>query len=123
MESKRILLVDDDVNICDLFSMTLEQNGYDVVKAYDGMSAMGVLTKQVNLIDMLVTDVRLSGFTGVELCKYYLKNHKYGKVVFITGNIDFDDIDDVQFIDNVLLLQKPFAPSELNALISKFFSD
>ncbi|MGN1320214.1 MAG: DNA-binding response regulator, partial [Acutalibacteraceae bacterium] len=39
MDSKKILVVDDDVNICELLRLYLEKDGFDVVVANDGEDA------------------------------------------------------------------------------------
>lgn len=119
MESEHILIVDDDEAICDVFSLMLERE-YTVFKAYDGNEAMSILDSHHKLIDVLITDVRLSGVSGIDLCHQYVEDNPKGKVIFITGNIVFPGVDDVQYLDNVLLMQKPFTPSELSMAVRSF---
>src|SRR5581483_11337987 len=63
---QRILLVDDDPAICDLVSSVLEMDGYDVVSANDGASALD-LAKGDGGIGLVLSDVVMPGINGVQL--------------------------------------------------------
>ncbi|MBI4012150.1 MAG: response regulator [Candidatus Rokubacteria bacterium] len=67
---KRVLVVDDDAAICELFSKFLERDGYAVAVAYDGRSALERL--RANSVDLLILDINmpeLGGATLVELLR------------------------------------------------------
>ncbi|MFA5845143.1 MAG: response regulator [Coriobacteriia bacterium] len=62
-----VLLVDDDLGILDVYQLYLESNGYEVVCATDGVSALEVIGRQ--LPDVMLADVRMplmDGFTLVD---------------------------------------------------------
>lgn len=60
-----ILVVEDDKELCGLFSKTLMKNGYYAVSAEDAKSALAVLEKEY--IDLMITDVMMPGMNGFEL--------------------------------------------------------
>lgn len=60
----KILVCDDDKEIVEAIDIYLSQEGYEVLKAYDGEEALKVLGKE--RIDLLVIDVMSQNWTGSE---------------------------------------------------------
>jgi two-component system KDP operon response regulator KdpE len=68
----RVLVVDDEPQILRVLRRSLESNGFEVVTAPDGASALTVLqTTQVHLV---ITDLRMPDMDGVELCSEIRKS-------------------------------------------------
>ena len=63
----RILLVDDDANLLDMLSLSLEDAGHEVHTAPDGM--VGLKKAQALRPDMVLSDVNLPGLDGFTLCR------------------------------------------------------
>lgn len=66
MKNEQILVVDDDREIVKALAILLEQEGYEVLKAYDGMQALDLLTS--NSVRLVLIDVmmpRLDGLSAV----------------------------------------------------------
>ncbi|RKG94740.1 response regulator [Corallococcus sp. CA053C] len=61
-----ILLVDDEVDILDVYSDLLESMGHDVLRAGDGLQALEVARRRQP--DLVVTDRMMPRMNGVELC-------------------------------------------------------
>ncbi|HEY8830417.1 MAG TPA: response regulator, partial [Candidatus Limnocylindria bacterium] len=60
MGSRRVLVVDDDRDLCDLLSDFLSEEGYDVTRAYAGQDAIDAAlasTPDAVLLDLLLPDV------------------------------------------------------------------
>ncbi len=53
----RILVCDDDKEIVEAIEIYLQQEGYEVIKAYDGAQALELLKKQA--VDLLIIDVMM----------------------------------------------------------------
>jgi DNA-binding response OmpR family regulator len=64
---KRILLVEDDPSAIRLVSFTLEQEGYEVLTASNGLE--GLRKAREEKPDLLVLDVMLPGLDGFEVCQ------------------------------------------------------
>ena len=61
----RILVVDDEPGIRVMLSAALKREGHDVLLATDGQSALATL--ETGPVDLVVTDIRMPGMTGIEL--------------------------------------------------------
>lgn len=64
---KRILVVEDDVRLCEVFREVLAAEGYEVGVAHDGESALAALDTQGP--DLLVVDINLPGLGGASLVR------------------------------------------------------
>lgn len=65
----RILLVDDDTAFLDLMRRALSADGHDTTVADGGAEARDLLQKGPGAFDVVVTDVNMPGFSGVELLR------------------------------------------------------
>jgi CheY-like chemotaxis protein len=61
---KKILVVDDEENICSLYREEFEDMGYEVTTASDGASALAALEK--GAYDLVTLDMRMKGLDGIE---------------------------------------------------------
>ncbi len=59
----RILVCDDDKEIVEAIEIYLQQEGYEVIKAYDGAQALELLKKQA--VDLLIIDVMMPKLDGI----------------------------------------------------------
>ena len=85
----RILLVDDDANLLDVLSMTLEDAGHDVITARDGVS--GLRKVEQGAPELLVSDVNMPGIDGFTLCRRLREKGHTLPIVLLTardGEID-----------------------------------
>jgi PAS domain S-box-containing protein len=82
MESK-ILIVDDEESICFGFKVHLEKEGYEVQVANDYSEALEAIDKQEP--DVIIADIILGGFTGIDLLEEIRKNGLSIPVIMITG--------------------------------------
>jgi DNA-binding response OmpR family regulator len=74
MSKKYILIVDDDPDLVETVGMLLENKGYEVGKAYDGIEGEEAIKKRRP--DVLVLDVMMPRKDGYKLCKE-LKTNKW----------------------------------------------
>ena len=63
----KILIVDDDVNICELVKLYLLKAGYEPLIAYNSVKAMQIFNDEQP--SLVVLDVMLPGTNGIEICK------------------------------------------------------
>jgi two-component system, response regulator, stage 0 sporulation protein F len=62
--TKRILVVDDEENICQLYKEELEEMGFEVTTVLDGGSALAAIEK--SRYDLVTLDMRMKGMDGIE---------------------------------------------------------
>ncbi len=88
MSPHRILIVDDQREISRLLRSTLETLEYEleVVEIPSGEEA--ILYSARKKIDLLVSDYRLAGMSGIELMRKVQKNHPQAKIILVTGQTD-----------------------------------
>ena len=67
MNKERILIVDDDKNICELLRLYLEKEGYETAMAHDGENALNVFDEDA--FDLVLLDVMMPRVDGWEACR------------------------------------------------------
>ena len=114
----KILLVDDDKGIIDLISQYLKIEGYEVFTAEDGPS--GLKTFESFQPDLIVLDIMLPGFDGLELLsKIRQRSEVY--VIMLTAKTEETDKIVGLTIGADDYMAKPFSPRELIARIKAAF--
>lgn len=78
---KRILLVEDDFYILDIYQTKLNDEGYKVLIAEDGEVAWNILDKEKGQVDLMLIDVSMPHVNGLEFMRKV--KDKYKKVPFI----------------------------------------
>jgi two-component system response regulator PilR (NtrC family) len=113
--NKTILLVDDDLDFCDLIAPILEKQGFKVITAYTLESAKVQLiaySPSIILLDHIMPDG-----LGAEFLVSNKKQLENKNVIFITGDPSSDLMDKVKDLGVFDFLPKPFHPSVLNKII------
>jgi len=81
--TKTILVVEDDVDLLDLYEEVLKANTFNVIKATDGQEAISKYKESHP--DLVIMDGNMSGLDGYEAFNQIRKADKNAKVVIITG--------------------------------------
>ncbi len=79
----RILVIEDEKRVADLLKIGLEENGYQVVVAYDG--EMGLRLFQVETFDLVISDIILPKLNGFELCQEIRKTNEQIPLLMLTA--------------------------------------
>jgi len=84
MDSNRILVVDDEEDLCEILQFNLETEGYTVHVAY---SAEEALTKNISDFDLLILDVMMGEMSGFKLARILSQNPETANVpiIFLTA--------------------------------------
>ena len=81
--TKKILVVDDELSIRELFVDTFADTGYEVRTAETGEQALEILKDE--RIDVIFLDLRLFGMNGIELCRQIRKTNPISVIYAMTG--------------------------------------
>ena len=84
----RLLLVDDEISIREVTAAILSQEGYEILTAADGLQALELLRRFHP--DVLVTDLRMPGMSGMELVKIVRKQFPRLPVIIVSGDFNGD---------------------------------
>lgn len=84
--NKRIMVIEDDECLRDLYQEVLEDEGYEVLTAGDGRQGLTMLEQ--NKTDLLVLDIGLPGMDGLEVLAR-LDRHKGVKVIVLTSDPEY----------------------------------
>lgn len=86
----KILLVEDDQELCQLFNRVLTNNGYQTICAFDGKQALDVLDREY--IDLIVSDIMMPNMDGYELVSSLRESGISIPVLMITAKDSFYDM-------------------------------
>ena len=108
----RVLVVDDEPQICGFVSLVLRDAGYHVTTAGDGPGAMAVVAEQ-GAPDLLLTDFRMPQMNGDELAARLRQSLPDLKVLYLTGYSQALFDNRTLLWEGEAFLEKPSSPSEL----------
>ena len=115
----RILIVDDEESITEIFQFILEDEGYTVDTASSGQEALSLAESQY---DLVVLDINIHDISGDQVAKEILKRHTDVKIVMMTGYPELVESIRTLDIDIADILVKPFSPDVLQRLIKEVLS-
>ncbi|RMG12749.1 MAG: sigma-54-dependent Fis family transcriptional regulator [Planctomycetota bacterium] len=119
MKRPRILVVDDEEGMREVCSDTLEQLGdVEVVTEGDPLRAKTLLDEQS--FDLMVTDIRMPGLSGVELLRHARERDPDLPVLMLTGFPSVETAVESMKLGAVDYVTKPFLPDELVANARRF---
>lgn len=109
-----VLIVEDERNLCCLIRDNLQEQGYQVLQAFDGPSAL-TMAKDA-LPDLVILDIMLPGMDGLEVCRR-LRQDSIMPILMLTARAE--EIDRVLGLELGAddYLTKPFSMRELKARV------
>ena len=113
--SQKVLVVDDEQSIVTLLKYNIEQAGYQVIVAYDGVQALEKVNEEKP--DLVVLDVMLPEKDGIEVCKTIRSDKNQVPILMLTARDDeFDRVLGLELgADDYMT--KPFSPREVVARV------
>ncbi len=115
--AQRILVIDDDTDICLLLRRFLSKNGFDVAIAHDG--ATGLATLDSFTPDLVLTDFRLGDLDGTTILSTIKERLPHVPVLIITGYSDIKVAINVMKQGAYDYITKPLFPDEILLTIRK----
>lgn len=110
---KRILLVDDELDVVELVKMRLEANGYSVLTALDGKEALDTARKERP--DLVILDLMLPKIDGYRVCAMLKHDQRYAKIpiILFTARAQESDVAMGTEAGGDCYIIKPFDPDVL----------
>ena len=117
MAQEKILLVDDDPNVLELLSVTLENKGYRILLANNGKEALAHFKKEQPQVVLL--DIRMSGIDGVEVLHQIKEINKATSVIMMTAYGAMDTVIETIQLGAYDYLTKPLDLRKVEVLIGR----
>ena len=121
--STRILVVDDDENICRVVQRMLNAAGYDVEVANNGQEALAKLTPDVAVV---LSDVLMPEMDGIEMIMRLRKEVPDAKIISMSGGGIQDKehvLEIAQRLGAVKTLSKPFSREDLLGAVQEVLGE
>ncbi len=114
MEAQTILVIDDDTAIQDLIEIYLRNEGFQVLKAGNGLEALDILAKVK--VHLAILDIMMPKLDGIQAC---LKIREQNELPIIMLSAKVEDLDKIHGLSVGAddYLTKPFNPLELVARV------
>ena len=122
VEKATVLLVEDNSEVRHLMRDILTGVGYVVLEAPGVEEAMAIGRNHPEPVDLLVSDIVMPGFSGVELARRLVSIRPGMAVLYVSGYSDEEVASRALEGPRVAYLQKPFSPSELAARAAETIS-
>lgn len=114
LPTKKVLVVDDERRIVEIVKAYLERDGYKVVAAYDGKSAVDLVRKERP--DLVVLDLMLPEISGWDVCRI-LRKESDVPIIMLTARDDTTDKIVGLELGADDYVTKPFDPKEVTARV------
>ena len=109
-----ILVCDDDKEIVDAIDIYLSQEGYHILKAYDGLQAIEIMKKEE--VHLILLDIMMPNIDGLTATLKMREKHNFPIILLSAKSEDTDKITGLSFgADD--FVTKPFNPLELMARV------
>lgn len=117
VKTARVLVVDDEAYIVELVKFNLEKEGYKVLVAGDGLSALEMVKKERP--DLVLLDIMLPKIDGLEVCRTLKQDDEYNTIPIIMLTAKGEEIDTVLGLEMGAddYIKKPFSPREMVARV------
>ena len=118
--AKKILAVDDELDILKIVAFRFKKAGYEVIEAVDGQKAMDLIKAQNP--DLVILDLRLPILDGWEVCRRIKGSDEFKSTPVIllsasAGTLNLETMKELKADDYLL---KPFEPEVLLEKVKRF---
>ena len=117
MTNGRILVVDDDPSLRRVLQVQLEQEGYDVAVTASAQQTLSVL--QLRHFDLVITDLRMPGMSGLELLKHARFQYPQTIVIMLTAFGTVDTAVEAMKAGAFDYLTKPVHSDEMSLVVHR----
>lgn len=119
-----ILVVDDEVKITEILKAYLEREGFGVLVAHDGKSALESV--RMKTPDLVILDLMLPDIPGEEVCKM-IRNESGIPIIMLTAKVEETDMIEGLGIGADDYIMKPFSPrnviARIKAVLRRYHQD
>ena len=122
--SKRILVVDDEYDVCMVYQMVLQDAGFECISYTDSVKALQEFRHAY--YDLILLDIKMPVLNGFELCKKILELDKTVHIIFITASEEYYEKFRSQHfpeLGKINYIQKPIGNDELLQIVNMIIAN
>jgi DNA-binding NtrC family response regulator len=113
MVAQAIAIIDDEVDLVNLFKEALENNGFEVNTFIDPVQAFNILEKKIQECRLILSDFRMPNLNGYELCTELIKLNPKLQVILMTAYDTIECNDTSKFT----IVKKPILVAQLLQIV------
>jgi DNA-binding NtrC family response regulator len=117
VSSPRILVVDDEMIVCESCKRILEEDGYEVETSLSGREAFDKMKESP--FDIIITDLKMPEIDGMEVLRTFRKEYPDAIVIMITGFSTVETAVEAMKLGAFDYIPKPFTPDEVSIVVKK----
>ena len=114
-----VLVVDDEPNILQITSATLEKFGYRSITASDGVEGLAIFAERKDEIDIVITDISMPLMDGPSMIRALRRIQSHVRVIVMSGLMNPEQTTDLKTLNVVAMLDKPFSAETLLNTLSQ----
>jgi DNA-binding NtrC family response regulator len=114
---RKILVVDDEADICDFVKNFLQERGYQVRTASSGEDAITIARQ--DRPELILLDIRMKGLDGIAALKHIKEINRSQKVIMITALDDQEKMDEASRLGACDYITKPLMLDYLEEAVEK----
>jgi two-component system, NtrC family, response regulator HydG len=115
--TKKVLIIDDDTDLCLLLSRFLTKNGYETATAPSGQKGIALYNSEP--FDAVICDFRLGDMNGIQVINALKKTNPHAAILIITGYSDIKTAVEVIKQGAFDYIIKPLIPDEVLSILNK----
>jgi len=108
---KKVLIIEDDIEISDVVAVNLESNGIKTEQVHDGL--LGLSRSKSGEFDLIILDIMLPGLDGISICRNLREENYNTPILMLTAKIDEIDLVLSLELGADDYMRKPFSMREL----------
>ncbi len=113
----KVLLIDDDFNLCKVLAYQLEKNGFTVSTAKNGEEGISLFSK--NEFDIVITDIQMPDISGIDVLRKIRGENEKVVIIIITAHGSVENAIEACKLGANDYLTKPFGQEQLLFIIEK----
>lgn len=116
-DMRKILVVDDEHDICDFVKNFFQERGYNVLTALSGEDAIAIAKKEKP--ELVLLDIKMKGMDGIAALKHIKEGNRNQKVIMVTAMDDQDKMDEASRLGACDYVTKPLMLDYLEQTVEK----
>jgi two-component system, cell cycle sensor histidine kinase and response regulator CckA len=121
--SETVLLVEDEHALLEIVADFLNDKGYKVIPAHDGIEAVELYRKFKDRIDVVISDIGLPKLGGLEVTRRIRDLNPNAKCILASGYTDSDESERIRISGGSHFIEKPYKPVELLLKLKEVLAD